>query len=130
MKKLITPQKAANSILVILGLLIVFHLTVIAGLVPGSFVWGDQIPQENILPMEMIAIVITLSFGLFILIKMRYLKDQRPSKVVNIGLWIISIFFLVNVVTNLISKVSLENFIFAPIALILALLTIRLAVER
>lgn len=130
MRKLITPEKAANTILTILGLLIGFHLLVIAGILPGSFVWGNQIPQENILPMEMIAIVVTLSFGLFILIKMRYYKEQRSSKLVNIALWIVSLFFVVNVVTNLISDISAENFIFAPIALILALLTIRLAIEK
>jgi len=130
MRKLLTPQQAAQSILYILGALIVFHLTVIVGLVPGSFVWGDQIPQESILPMELIAIVMTVSFGLFILIKMRYLKDNRSAKVVNIGLWIIALIFLINVVTNLISKVSVENFIFAPVALVLALLTVRLALEK
>lgn len=130
MRKLISAKKASNLLLIVLGLLIVFHLLVIAGLVPSTIVWGNQIEEASILPLELIAIVITISFGLFILIKMRYLADNRPSKVVNIGLWIIAIFLLGNSIANLLSSVSAENFVFAPIAILMGLLTIRLALEK
>lgn len=130
MKQLISIQKAKTILLYLLGLLIVFHVLVIVGLVPGHFVWGNQIPEESILPMEMIAIVLTISFMLFVMIKMRYLAENRKSVFANIALWIIGLLLSLSALLNLISEVSIENLIFAPLALVMSLLTIRVAIEK
>lgn len=130
MKKLIKLELAKKILLSLLGLLIFFHLFVIVGVIPGTIVWGNAIPTESILPMEMIAIVLTVSFMLMIMIKMRYLSEGRKSNFANFALWAIAIFLLANAIFNLISKVGIENYIFAPLALILSLLTFRIAIEK
>lgn len=130
MKNLIKLELAKKILLSLLGLLIFFHLFVIVGVIPGTIVWGNAIPTESILPMEMIAIVLTVSFMLMIMIKMRYLSEGRKSNFANFALWAIAIFLLANAIFNLISKVGIENYIFAPLALILSLLTFRIAIEK
>ena len=129
MKKLISAKRASQILLSIIGVMILFHILVIAGVVPSNWVWGNNFPAESILPLELIAIVITFSFGLFLQIKMRYVKMEQKNKVVNIVLWIIAAFLIFNAITNIISTVTIENLIFAPLALIMAILTIRLAIE-
>ena len=48
----------------------------------------------------------------------------------QLGLWLMSIFFLINTVTNLLAISAVERYLFAPISLILGLLTIRLALSK
>lgn len=129
MKKVISAQRSMQIMQTILGLMILFHLLVILRIIPATMVWGNQFPEESILPLELIAIVFTFSFGLFLQIKMRYVKMEQKKKVVNIFLWIIAAFLFFNAIANLISEVRVENFIFSPLAILMALLTIRIAVE-
>lgn len=129
MKKVISAQRASKILVWILGLMIVFHLLVILKIVPATWVWGNKIPPESVLPLELIAIVITFSFGLFLQIKMRYVKMEQRNIAVNVVLWIIAAFLTFNAIANVISEVTVENVIFAPLALLMAILTIRLAIE-
>jgi len=130
MRNIISTKLTARIILVILASLIVFHLSVIIGIMPAYWVWGEQADESTVLPLELIAIVINISFGIFILIKTRYLADRNHSKVVNIGLYVIFAFLLFRTVNQFISEVSADRYIFAPIAFILAILTLRLAIEK
>jgi hypothetical protein len=50
--------------------------------------------------------------------------------VVKVLVWIIFVFLLLNTLGNLASGVSAENFVFAPITLVLALCALRLAIEK
>ncbi|MFA9392741.1 MAG: hypothetical protein ACERKD_23235 [Prolixibacteraceae bacterium] len=129
MKKIISVQRTSQTILALVGVLILFHLMVIFHLIPTTWVWGNDMEEASILPLELIAIVVTFSFGLFTLIKMRYVKTGEDSKVVNIGLWLIAAFLLYTSVMNIISEVAIDNFFFAPITFVLTLLTVRLVIE-
>jgi hypothetical protein len=50
--------------------------------------------------------------------------------VINIGVWLVFAFLLLNTLGNLASGVSFENLIAAPITIILALCALRLAIEK
>lgn len=130
MKKLISAQRSSQLLLVAIGAIIAFHLLVIAGLIPANQVWSSQPDEASILPLELISIVFSFSFGLFTLIKMRYVKTGEKSQVVTFGLWVITAFLFYNSVANLISELPFDNFFFAPLELLMALLTLRLAVEK
>ncbi len=80
--------------------------------------------------LETIAIAVTLFFGLVIAAKTGYVNAGKFSGAVNILVWIIFAFLLLNMLGNLASGVSAENFIFAPITLALALCALRLALEK
>ena len=59
---------------------------------------------------------------------MKKLISAKPAG--NIGVWIIFIFLLLNTLGNLASDVSAENFIFAPVTIVLALCAFRLRIEK
>lgn len=130
MKKLISAKLAGNILLFSLGLLLVFHILVLLKIVPANIMWGGQANAGNLVMLEVIAIVVTLFFGYIIAAKTGYIQVGKFAGVVNILVWIIFIFLLLNTLGNLASGVSAENFIFAPVTLILALCALRLAIEK
>lgn len=129
MKKLISLKIAGNILLVAIAALFVFHILVLVKIVPASIVWGGQ-AQGSIVVLELIALVITLLFAAIIAAKTGYLAVGKFKLIVNIGIWLIVAFLLLNTLGNLASGVSFENLIFAPITLILAFLALRLAIEK
>jgi len=130
MKKLIGAKLAGNILLFSLGLLLVFHSLVLLKIVPASSMWGGRATSANLIMLEIIAIAVTLFFGYMIAAKTGYVHAGKLAGVVNVLVWIIFVFLLLNTLGNLASGVSAENFIFAPITLILALCALRLAIEK
>jgi len=129
-KKLISTKLAGNILLFSLGLLLVFHFLVILKFIPASIMWGGRATSANLMTLEIIAIAVTLFFGYVIAAKTGYVNAGKFTGVINILVWIIFLFLLLNTLGNLASGVSAENFIFAPITLILALCALRLAIEK
>jgi uncharacterized membrane protein YhdT len=68
--------------------------------------------------------------GILIAAKVDYIKAGRFRIIATVGVWIVFAYLLLNTVGNLVSAVSFENLIFAPITLILALCALRLAIEK
>jgi hypothetical protein len=130
MKKLVSAKLAGNILLFSLGLLLVFHILALFKIVPADIMWGGQATSSNIMVLEIIALVVTLFFGFVIAAKTGYIKVGKFAVVVNILVWIIFIFLLLNTLGNLASGISAENFIFAPITIVLALCAFRLAIEK
>jgi len=129
-KKLISTKLAGNILLFSLGLLLVFHVLVILEIIPASILWGGQATSSNLIMLEIIAIAVTLFFGYVIAAKTGYVNAGKFRGLINVLVWIIFLFLLLNTLGNLASGVSAENFIFAPITLILALCALRLAIEK
>lgn len=130
MKKLISAKLAGNILLFSLGLLLLFHILVLFKIIPADIMWGGQATSTNIITLEIIAIVVTLFFGFVIAAKTGYINTGKFAVVVNILVWIIFLFLLLNTLGNLASGVSAENFVFAPVTLVLTLCAFRLAIEK
>jgi len=130
MKKLVSAKLAGNILLFSLGLLLVFHILALLKITPADMMWGGQATATNIITLEIIALAVTLFFGFVIAAKTGYVDAGKFAGVVNILVWIIFAFLLLNTLGNLASGISAENFIFAPITLILALCALRLAIEK
>lgn len=134
MKKLISEKLAGNLLLISLGLLAIFDILIMLNVVPSNIVWGGQIkdPAANLIVLELIALVVTFIFAIVIAAKMDYIKAGGFTKAVNIGVWIIFVYLILNTLGNLASGVSFENLIFAPITLALALAfgAFRLAIKK
>ncbi len=131
MKRLIPVKVAGNTLLVSLGVLAVMHILVLLGFVPSDIVWGGQIGDSfaNLLALEITALLVTGVFALIIAAKVGYIQAGRYKRAVDIGAWIIFAFLILNTLGNLASGVSAENFVFAPITLLLALCALRVALE-
>ena len=132
MKKLISVKLAGNLLLISLGLLVIFDILILLNVLPSNIVWGGQIkdPAANLSVLELIALVVTFIFAIVIAAKMDYIKAGGFKKAVNIGVWIIFAYLILNTLGNIASGVSFENLIFAPITLALAFCAFRLAIEK
>ena len=132
MKKLISAKLAGNILLAAFGLLAIFHVFVLLGIIPADIVWGGRIQgvPSNLLTLEAIAILVTLLFIVIIAAKTGYFQAGRLSGAVNVGVWLIFVYLLLNTLGNLASGVSFESLIAAPVTIILALCAFRLAIEK
>jgi hypothetical protein len=132
MKKWITAKLAGKTLLLLLILLSVFHLLVVFSIIPSSIVWGGQTGNStsNLVVLELVSLLITLVFILIIALKSGYLKINKFTKSINIGVWVIGVFFLLNTIGNITSAVIIENLVFGPLTLIMAILALRLALEK
>ena len=132
MRKLISAKLAGNVLLAAFGLLAVFHVLVLLRVVPADIVWGGQIGDStaNLLSLEIIALLTTLLFALVVAAKVDYIHTVKHRKAITIGVWFIFGYMLLNLVGNLASGVSFENLVFAPLTLLMAVLALRLAIEK
>jgi hypothetical protein len=132
MKKLISAKLAGNILLFSLGLLFLFHILVLLKVIPAEIVWGGQIKgvPANLVTLETGALFVTAIFILIVAAKTGYLQAGKVSGAVNIGVWLIFVYLLLNTLGNLASGISFEKLLFAPITIFLALCALRLAVEK
>lgn len=132
MRKLVSAKLAGNVLLFSLGLLFVFHILVLLKVIPANIVWGGQIKgvPENLVSLETVALLVTAVFILIVATKTGYFQAGKWSGGINVGVWLIFAYLLLNTLGNLASGISLEKLIFAPITIILALCALRLAIEK
>jgi hypothetical protein len=132
MKKLISAKLAGNILLFSLGLLFIFHILVLLKIIPADVVWGGQIKgvPANLVTLETVALLVTAVFILIVATKVGYVQAGKLSGAINVGVWLIFAYLLLNTLGNLASGISLEKLLFAPITIILALCALRLAIEK
>ena len=131
MKKLISFKLAGNILITLLLLLIMIHILIMLRAIPYDIVWGGQIKDEgSLMKFEVFALVTSFLFLAIILLKINHLKFMKFRKIINIAVWIMFVYFLLNTVLNFASGVSLEKLIFTPVTIILSILIFRLAIEK
>jgi presenilin-like A22 family membrane protease len=129
MKKLISVKLAGTILIVCMSLLTIFHLLILFHVLPSNIVWGSRLKNPSeVLLMELIAFAVTILF--FVIIVVKVSKPAKFRKLINVGVWVIFIYFSLNVLGNLASENMVEKVVLAPVALIMALLTLRLAIEK
>lgn len=130
MKEIISAKTAGGILLVIFGLLIVFHILVLLNLIPSNMVWGGQAggSPSNLRTLEIISLVLTVLFTVAVALRIGYLDAPRLAVAVRVFMWFIFAYLLLNTLGNLASSSSMEKLIFTPLTLLAALLTLRLAI--
>ncbi|MEQ8534051.1 MAG: hypothetical protein RIB86_19515 [Imperialibacter sp.] len=130
MLKKINFKFAAHAMIVTLSLVLVYHLTIITGLIPYEATWGGRLQsREQMLRFETVSIVVNLFILTVILIKGGYLKLKLPAIVLKVLLWAFAVLFALNTVGNLASTSVLELIIFTPLTAAAAVFCARLATE-
>lgn len=132
MKRLISANLAGNILLIFMGLLVVFHILVLLKVVPSSIIWGGQIESTSnvFIVVEIISLLLTLAFAIIIAAKLGYIQAGNFKRIVNIGVWVVFAYLVLNTIGNLASGVAAENWFFAPITIVLAFFALRLAMEK
>ena len=131
MKKIISASTASIGIIIILSLLIIFHLLVLVDIVPYQVVWGGRIESKSQLSkFEIFSVCINLFMILLVCVKSGFLKILMNQKVLQISLWLMCVLFVLNTIGNLLSVNMIEKIVFTPITIILAFLSLRLAIAK
>lgn len=131
MKKLIGVRLASNIIIVINTAALLMHVLILLKIMPYHFTWGGQLKSErDVIIFESISIVIQMLFLSIIAAKAGYIFKGKFQRTVNAGIWILFGIMVLNTIGNLVSASSLEIIVMTPITSVLALLVLRLAIER
>jgi hypothetical protein len=132
MPRLIGARAAGKVALIALAALALFHVAMLTGLLPSEMVWGGRAAGEPgvMLKLELVGLVVTVLFGLIIAARIGLIRSPVPNKVIVVCTWIVFAYFVLNVLANLASTSTLERAVFTPVSLLVALLTLRAAVER
>ncbi|AYA36830.1 hypothetical protein D3Y59_07030 [Hymenobacter oligotrophus] len=128
MKTLLSERVAAYGILLITSLSVVFHLLVLARVVPSDIVWGGgQKDAQQLLVLESVSIAINLLIWAVVAVRVGWLKLAINATVIRVALWLMVGVFALNTVGNLFSTNRFEKAAFTPVTLLLALFSLRLA---
>src|SRR5688572_16752146 len=115
----------------ILAGLTVFQIALILGAPLGRYAWGGAhtVLPANLRIGSMVSIVLYIIFAVIIASKAEIFALFKDSAVIDIGIWIIAIYFSLGVFMNGISRSKPERNLMTPIALILATTTTLIALH-
>ncbi|MEY9091889.1 hypothetical protein [Paenibacillus sp. RC84] len=95
----------------------------------SRFIWGGRINGESeLVALENLSVVIQIVFIALIALKTGYLLPGRFKRTARIGMWLL--FGFMNTAGNLASISGPEKLFMTPLTVVLALLPLRLAVEK
>jgi len=135
MKKIINFNQAVLASLFLMGLLILFHLSILIGVIffdyaPIDFLWGGQMKTiEQLLKFEIVSFLISFVFFFLVLIKSKRLNLPKLISVAHAAMWVLFVIFSLNTIGNLIAKTTFEK-VFAIVTGLLAFLMLRIALEK
>lgn len=130
MKSLTIYNIALRGSMFVYTLSLIFHLLVMAGLIPNNIVWGGRIHDNyQLRTLEAFSLFTNALFLFIVLLKGKIIKIEVPRFVVQTGLWVMSAMFLLNTVGNLYSVNTLEKLIFTPVTLVCTFFSIVLALN-
>ncbi len=125
-----TKQIASRGLLLILSLVILFHLLVIAGVIPFQVVWGGRLKDTSqMLVFESVSILLNLLMLTVVSIQAGLVKVTLNQRILKIAFWLMGILFFLNTIGNLASLNQLERLVFTPLTFLLALFSLRLALD-
>ena len=97
-------------LLCLLAAVTLFHLGIIAKIIPYEVTWGGKLNNDaEMYVFEIISILINLFLGFVLLIKGNYLKKLIPTKAVNIILWVFLFIFGLNTIGNIFAETLFEK---------------------
>lgn len=124
-------QTAALAACVLLAGLAVFQVALIAGAPVGRFAWGGQ---HKVLPAKLkagsaVSILLYFVFGWLALGHAGLLPVPGGRTLTSVAVWVLTGYFAVGVAMNAISRSKPERLVMTPLALVLAVLFLVLALN-
>lgn len=99
-------------------------------LVPYDIVWGGRLTsKEEMIRFELVSILLNIFSGLLVMIKAGYLMPRMRRRV-NVIIWILPLLNFLGILGNAASKSDTERAMFLPVAIVMFLLTLRIALEK
>ena len=124
-------ERAIKGMLIVPAIIIVFHLLIVAGIIPYTIVWGGRLNSTaEMLQFEAISIGINLMVLAAFAAEGGWIRKLLPYNLKTILLWGLFGLFVANTVANLFSVTSFEKILFTPITFLFALWTYRVIQHR
>lgn len=118
---------AARIILGLSILLLGFHTLVILEVIPYTIVWGSRLKSfQEMIQFEVVALILNAGLLIVTWVKVK----NKHNAFVSILLWAYTGLFALNTIGNLLSKNMFEMIVFTPLTILLALLCVRVALEK
>lgn len=96
---------AAKILIVFFSLVSVFHLLVLAGVVPYNAVWAGRIKTtQEMYVYEAVSLLLNIAMMAVVLQRAGYIRAWLPQKVVFAALWVFCGLFALNTVGNLFAQ--------------------------
>jgi hypothetical protein len=127
-KNLLTSKNAAIILLLVFAVVFVFHFLILIGLVSSENIWGGNVPQDQLLFFEVIAIVLLSFFSWVIAIKGGIVSWSAPAIVLKIGPWVVFTYLVINTAGNLLSP-GIEK-LFSIVTFLLATCAFKIATSK
>ena len=129
MEDIISIELAGYILLITLGLLIVFHISIVTGILPYDIVWAGKIQsKKELLLMESISLFISVMAMIIVGSKTKNLIIIEDQAIVNIGMWILLALFIFNTIGNLTAKNPFEKYGFGTLTILISFLVLRILV--
>jgi hypothetical protein len=113
---------------VVLAALAVFQLALVGGAPLGRFAWGGQ---HDVLPARLrVGSVVSIAvYGVVAVVLLQAAGAYRvlPRGLVDVGIWVLTGYFALGVALNAISRSRPERLVMTPVALVLAVVCLVLA---
>jgi hypothetical protein len=122
-KSLISVRLASNGLFVLLFLLVIFHVLILVQVIPHGMVWGGRIENESI------SILINVIMLLLVSVQRGLIRVKINKAIILAGLWAMFVLFALNTLGNAMSLNETERW-FAPVTLLLAIFSLRLALDK
>jgi len=131
MKKLISQKQAINIMIALLNAVLVFHTLVLTAVIPYAIVWAGKVSSvEEMKKLEVISICINAFAILVFVLKADYIQHKMPVKILNAIILLLAVLFSLNTIGNLFAKSNFELYFFTPLTFILAVLCLRIVVDK
>ncbi|WP_439880065.1 hypothetical protein ACSX1A_12950 [Pontibacter sp. MBLB2868] len=129
--KNITKLIATKGLLIILSLFVILHFLILFGVVPYEMVWGGRLKgTSQMIVFELISILINVAMLAVVAADSGILNLKIDRRIIKGLLWIMFVVFLLNTAGNLLSSNELEKLLFTPLTVLLALFSLRLAIDK
>ncbi len=116
------PKLYIKLLLILITTVIVFHLCIVAKIIPYHIAWGGRLQSDaEMYVFEALSITLNLLLVGALVLKGRFINYTINPKIVNSILWIFFVLFLLNTIGNLFAKTVFEK-TFSIATLVFALL--------
>ncbi|MEO6964180.1 MAG: hypothetical protein ABIY90_19595 [Puia sp.] len=131
MKKLISQKRAIIIMIALLTVVLAFHTLVLTEIIPYGIVWAGRISSlGDMRKVEVISIGVNAFAILILLLKGDYIQHKIPVKILNAIICLLAVLFSLNTMGNLLAESRFELYFFTPITFILAVLCLRIVIEK
>jgi len=117
-------------LIVLFCAILIFHVFIIVGFIPYSIIWGGKMKtHDDMLVMEGISIGINLLFLGIVFLRFSQRNNASLVNKLRIAFWLFFVLFSLNTLGNLFAETLTETLIFTPLTILLAVLSLRLALK-